>query len=280
MTDGNNSGARPIGVCLVAGNRLLREVLTRLLKNKSDLRMLGVVPLDGDTVAQASRLAPDVLLLDSPSPGLLEGSVISEVRRLLPNVKVVMTGMAMDREIFLRAVREGVVGYVLKDASAPEVAAAVRAVMRGEAVCPSELCLTLFQYFAETAPSTSLKRQYPGLTRREQQLVGMIGRGLTNKEIAAQLNLSEQTVKNHVHRMLRKTAAPDRMALVQMYDAPFFVIGSGRRVDTTKKHKSPPVPDNDDRDSAAEPPTQLTMMNPRSTRPETAMRRPLGVRPC
>jgi two-component system, NarL family, response regulator DevR len=275
-----NSCVQPIGVCLVAGNRLLREVLTRLLRKKPDLRMLGVVPLDGDTVAQVATLAPDVLLLDSPPPGLCEGSVISEVRRLLPSVKVVMTGMATDREIFLRAVRAGVVGYVLKDASAPEVAAAVRAVMRGEAVCPPGLCLTLFQHFAEGDPSISLIRRYPGLTRREQQLVPMIGKGLTNKEIAAQLNLSEQTVKNHVHRMLRKTAAPDRMALAQLYCEPSCSTGADSSFATPTKEVNAPASDTHARGSAAEQPAQPTMLYARSPHPQTAMPRSQGVRPC
>jgi DNA-binding NarL/FixJ family response regulator len=135
---------------------------------------------------------------------------------------VVMVGMEANRETFLRAVRDGVVGYVLKDASAVEVAAAVRSVAGDEAVCPPTLCLNLFQYVATQraqAPSFHIKHSL-GLTRREQQLVQMISRGLTNKEIASQLNLSEQTVKNHIHRMLRKLGASDRLAAVELCRMP------------------------------------------------------------
>ena len=121
------------------------------------------------------------------------------------------------RETFLRAVRDGVVGYMLKDASAMEIAAAVRCVVGSEAVCPPQLCLALFEHFAQQAkvPSFHIKHTL-GLTRREQQLVQLIGLGLTNKEIASQLNLSEQTVKNHVHRMLRKVGANDRLGVVEL----------------------------------------------------------------
>jgi DNA-binding NarL/FixJ family response regulator len=129
-----------------------------------------------------------------------------------------MIGMDADRDTFLRAVQDGVVGYVLKDASAIEVAAAVRSVAGEEAVCPPRLCLALFEHVATQCsqrPSFYIKHGL-GLTRREQQLVHMIGSGLTNKEIATQLNLSEQTVKNHIHRMLRKLGATGRLAAVEM----------------------------------------------------------------
>ena len=129
-----------------------------------------------------------------------------------------MIGMECDRDVFLRAVREGAVGYVLKDASALEVASAVRAVSDGEAVCPPSLTLCLFEYVSQQTrlmPNFRTKQQL-GLTRREQQLVEMIGRGLTNKEIAQQLNVAEQTIKNHIHRMLRKVGVTDRLAVVDL----------------------------------------------------------------
>ena len=94
----------------------------------------------------------------------------------------------------------------------------VRAVAAGEAVCPSELCLSLFRYVArqsQQVPSFHV-RVALGLTSREQQLMLLIGQGMTNKEIACQLQLAEQTVRNHVHRMLRKVGAGDRLAAVEV----------------------------------------------------------------
>jgi DNA-binding NarL/FixJ family response regulator len=211
-----------VQVFILAENRLLREALTRILSKKNDIQVVGASAFSPDVVAQISAMVPDVLISDSTAVALSDLRLVSEVRRVIPGLKVVMIGMEADRETFLSAVREGIVGYVLKDASAMEVAAAVRSVANDEGICPPSLCLALFEHVANqnTRPASFVIRHNLGLTRREQQLVQMIGRGLTNKEIASQLNLSEQTVKNHVHRMLRKLGATDRFGAVDMCRAP------------------------------------------------------------
>jgi len=211
-----------VRVFILAENRLLREALTRILSKKSDIQVVGAAAFSPDVVEQISGAAPEVLLSDSAVVALSDLRLVSEVRTAIPGLRVVMIGMEADRETFLRAVRDGVVGYMLKDASAWEVAAAVRSVANDEAVCPPSLCMALFERVAtqNASPSNFVIRQNLGLTRREQQLVQLIGRGLTNKEIAAQLNLSEQTVKNHIHRMLRKLGATDRLGAVELCRAP------------------------------------------------------------
>jgi two-component system response regulator DevR len=130
---------------------------------------------------------------------------------------MVMIGMDADEQSFLEAVRQGAVGYVLKDASVIDVISAVRSVANGEAVCPPKLCIYLFRYvFHQSSHLPSFQVNLaPGLTNREQQLVLLIGRGLTNKEIASQLQLAEQTVRNHVHRMIRKVGVTNRLAVVE-----------------------------------------------------------------
>jgi DNA-binding NarL/FixJ family response regulator len=210
-----------VQVFILAENRLLREALTRILGKKNDIRVVGASAFSPDVVEQISSAAPDVLLSDSAAVALSDLRLVSEVRAAIPGLKVVMIGMDTDREIFLRAVRDGIVGFVLKDASAMEVAAAVRSVANNEAVCPPVLCLALFESVASrTSPASFDIRHNLGLTRREQQLVQMISHGLTNKEIASQLNLSEQTVKNHIHRMLRKLGATDRLGAVEICRLP------------------------------------------------------------
>lgn len=207
-----------IRVFLLAENRLLREALTRIFSKKNDIRVVGSAAFSPQVLEEIVSASPDVLLFDGIPFSLCELGVIPELRREIPDLKVVMIGMEADREMFMRTVREGAVGYVLKEASAMEVAAAVRSVALEEAVCPPALCLSLFEYMAQqnrTLPNFQLKQQL-GLTRREQQLVEMISRGLTNKEIAQELNVAEQTVKNHVHRMLRKVGATDRLAVVEV----------------------------------------------------------------
>ncbi len=207
-----------VQVFILAENRLLREALTRILNKKSDLRVVGACSFSPDVVEQVSKTAPDVLLSDSAAIALSDLRLVSEVRAAIPGLKVIMIGMDADRETFLRAVQEGIVGFVLKDASAVEVAAAVRSVANQEAVCPPSLCLNLFERVASQNihPPSFVIRHNLGLTRREQQLVQMISRGLTNKEIASQLNLSEQTVKNHIHRILRKLGATNRLDAVEL----------------------------------------------------------------
>lgn len=208
-----------IDVFLLAENRLLREALVRMLNKKGDLNVVGATGFSPQTLEQICSAGADVLLADSAINSLPDPPAIPQLRKALPELKIVMIGMKEDRETFLRAVGDGVVGYVLEEASALEVVAAVRSAANGEAVCPPTLCMALFKYVATQwaqVPSLQVRRDL-SLTRREQQLLEMISHGLTNKEIAAQLNLSEQTVKNHVHRILRKVGASDRLAVVELY---------------------------------------------------------------
>jgi DNA-binding NarL/FixJ family response regulator len=207
-----------VQVYLLSENRLLREALTKFINAKNVVRVVGASAFSALAIEQIVACAPDVLLSDSANHALSDLQIIPEVLKALPGLRVVMFGMESDPQTFLRYVRQGVMGYVLKDASAAEVLEVVRAVANDEAVCPSNLRRCLFEFVAgklDPAPSFHVKQQL-GLSRREQQLVKMIGRGLTNKEIAAQLNLSEQTIKNHVHSMLRKVGASDRLAVVEL----------------------------------------------------------------
>lgn len=211
-----------IGVFILAQNRLLREALARLLGKKNDVRVVGACAFSTQILEHVAKAAPDVLLADSSASALPDLRLIPELRAAVPGLKVVMIGMDDNRDVFLQAVRDGVVGYMLKDASAMDVSAAIRAVANGEAACAPGLCLHLFQHVAAERPQviTFRIKHDLGLTRREQQLVQLVGRGLTNKEIASELNLSEQTIKNHVHRVLRKVGASDRMSAVELCRAP------------------------------------------------------------
>ncbi len=204
-------------VFLLAENRLLREALTKIFERKSDLRVVGACAFSPAAVEQLALAAPSVLVLDSFAEGLhLE--FLREANRRFNDLKVVLIGMEANEVAFLRAVREGALGYVLKDASALLVVATVRAVASGEAVGPPQLSAALFRCVVRQqhhVPSFHVKLTL-GLTNREQQLVVLIGKGLTNKEIACQLQLAEQTVRNHVHRMLRKVGANNRLAVVEL----------------------------------------------------------------
>ena len=200
-------------VFLVAGNRLLREALARLLNKQGDVTVCGVSPCVPDTASSIEASGADILILDSATARLSEYSLMAEVIHLTKNIKIVLIDMDADSEIFLECVRAGASGYILRDASAAEVVSGVQAVARGQAVCPPQLCIHLFRAFSRqrtAIPSARIKFEL-GLTRRQQQLVPLISQGLTNKEIASQLNISEQTVKNHIHGIMRRTGASDRL---------------------------------------------------------------------
>jgi two-component system, NarL family, response regulator DevR len=206
-----------IVVFLLAENCLLREALARVLRNKEDIIVAGATPFSPSALEKVSVTNPDVVLLDSPSIALTGPRLVSRMRQGRANRKPVMVGMEEDEATFLQAVGEGVVGYVLKDASAAEIVRVIRVVAAGEAVCPPQFSLSLFQCAARDVCFTLKPPQKTkfGLSRREQQLVGLIRLGLSNKEIGNRLNLSEQTVKNHVHRILRKVGASDRLEIVE-----------------------------------------------------------------
>jgi len=208
-----------LGVFLLAESRLLRDLFARVLARKSDIRVVGVAAPPLQSLSAVIDANPDVVLCDSLATLVSTDELLSEVRRNLPSASIVMFGMDTDHEKFLTAVHHGVSGYVLKDATAADVAGAIRAVANGESVCPPTLCRVLFDHVASSQawhPGAQV-RQNLGLTRREQQLVQLVSEGLTNKEIANQLSLSEQTVKNHIRRMLRKVGATDRLQAVERF---------------------------------------------------------------
>lgn len=208
-----------IPVFLLAENRLLREALIRLLTKKDDIRIVGSEAYSPQAVQQILAAEPAIVVLDSVSKALSQERVIQRLHAERPDIGVIMVGMEADEGVFLRMVREGVLGYVLTDASALEVWRAIRDVAAGEAVCPPSLSVSLFRFVARAQMSVPGERvqRISDFSPRQQQLAGLIRQGLSNKEVAARLNLSEQTVKNHVHRMLRKVGASDRLTMAELY---------------------------------------------------------------
>lgn len=218
-------------VFLLAENRLLREALVRLLAKKSDIQVVGASPYSSGVHEEIIEKSPGILVLDSSGLSFSNASFMATLRFSIPDLRIVMVDMDADEDTFFTAVREGVVGYVLKDASAVEVAATIRAVAAGEAVCPPSLSMALFRFVSQqgSMPSTVSWASELGLSRREQQMVELLRERLTNKEIANQLNLSEQTVKNHVHNILRKVGASDRSAVVEICELERLRGGAGSR---------------------------------------------------
>lgn len=215
-----------VRVFVAVENRLLRETLARMVAKEGCMEVIGVdtdAPFQADVIIEQQC---DILLMASRGSLDEDITLIRRVHLAVPKLKILLVGMARSEPEFLQCVRAGISGYLLGDASAQDVLAAVRAVQMGDAVCPGALCSALFRYFErETSelPCASV-RQRMGLTRREQQLIPLIAQGLTNKEIANHFCLSEQTVKNHLYRMKHKVGAGDRLDIVQLYRTQGFLV--------------------------------------------------------
>ena len=202
-------------VYVVAENRLLRESLVRLFRKRGDLSIVGEDSYSDSTPEGIAAAQADLLLLDCLNPNHKSDDLICDLRESVPHIRVVLFGMDEDTDIFLQAVRLGVNGYVLKSASASELVDAVRGVAQGEAVCPPKFCKVLFQAIASEAnQQAAIAEQRAGmrfeLTQRQRQLMSLVAMGLSNKEIAANLNLSEFTVKNHIYRVMKQVDAQNR----------------------------------------------------------------------
>ena len=205
-------------VYLLAENRLLREALIRLLSKRSEVSVVGASAYSPTVHREIIAASPQIILMDSSGLESPRLALVSTLRTAIRNLRIVMVDMDPDEETLLGAIRAGVVGYVLKNASALEVAAAIRAVAIGRAVCPPSLCGVLFRSIMQQAParpSVSWSSDL-GLSRREQETAELLRQRLTNKEIALRLNISEQTVKNHVHCVLRKLGVPNRFSIPEL----------------------------------------------------------------
>jgi DNA-binding NarL/FixJ family response regulator len=202
-------------VYVVAENRLLRETLVRLFRKRIDICVVGNTCCADSLAGDIASAQADLLLLDCFNSHHRGDRLILELHESSPEVKVVLFGMDEDAGIFLRAVRLGIDGYVLKNASAQELLDAIRSVAQGDAVCPAAFCRLLFHAVANQTASvmSSVHAQPPArytLTHRQRQLMSLVAMGLSNKEIASNLNLSEFTVKNHIYRVMKQVDAETR----------------------------------------------------------------------
>jgi two-component system NarL family response regulator len=223
--NGNGSSPSGINVFLIAENRLLRETLARLLQKRAGIGVVGLSRCAGSAWEEIAASHCEIVLTDCLTSDH-ETCLIAELLEHLPEIKIVLFGMDEDPEVFLKFAFLGVRGYVLKDASAAEIISAVRVVAQGEAACPPKLCMTLIQFVSReyrqrakiSCEQGSAKRL---LTYRQLELMDLVARGMSNKEIAANLNLSEFTVKNHMRRIMKQVDADDR------HEAVYLIRASG-----------------------------------------------------
>jgi len=195
-------------VLLVDDHALVREGVRAFLEAQPGIEIAGEAASGEEAVRLAERLVPDVVLMDLVMPGMGGVEATQRVREVSPRSQVVvLTSFHEDAHVF-PAIRAGAISYLLKDAGPDEIAEAVRAAARGEAKLHPRIAGRLLQQVrGEEATAATL---YADLTDREQEVLRLIAQGMTNAEIAAQLYISEKTVKAHVSNLLSKLYLADR----------------------------------------------------------------------
>ncbi|MFJ3836447.1 response regulator [Streptomyces sp. NPDC090054] len=202
----------PIRVMIADDQMMVRQGFTVLLNAQPDIEVVGQAVDGADAVTKVAELAPDVVLMDIRMPGMggieatsvIAGTPGSTVRVL------VLTTFDLDEYVY-EALRAGASGFLLKDASADQLAEAVRVVAGGEALLSPSITKRLITEFSRLgAPRAPSKARIDALTERETEVLSLIAQGLSNAEIAEHLIVAEQTVKTHVSRVLVKLGLRDR----------------------------------------------------------------------
>ncbi len=204
--------AEPIRILLVDDQRLMREGLRTLFELEPDLDVVGEAGDGEEALLAYERLQPDVTLMDIRMPGMDGVEATRRLRERWPGARVVILTTFDDDEFVFEGLRAGALGYLLKDVSGGELAEAVRKVMRGGALIEPSVARKVVAEFARLAmPARGMEAGLPEpLSEREREVLGLLARGLTNREIANQLHLAEGTVKNYVTNILGKIGARDR----------------------------------------------------------------------
>jgi DNA-binding NarL/FixJ family response regulator len=201
-----------VRVCLVDDQRLIRDGLRLLLELEGGLEVVGEAENGAAAQEVYAALRPDVLLMDIRMP-VMDG--VNATRRLLerwPGARVIILTTFDDDAYVFDALRAGALGYLLKDVSGAELAAAVREVARGGALIQPSVARKVLAEFSRLEPNArpSGPALIEPLSPREQEVLKGITRGLSNKEIAGELNLTEGTVKNYVSVIFQKLGVQDR----------------------------------------------------------------------
>ncbi|MER8097756.1 response regulator transcription factor [Streptomyces goshikiensis] len=202
----------PIKVMIADDQMMVRQGFTVLLNAQPDIEVVGQAVDGADAVAKVSELAPDVVLMDIRMPGMggIEATAVITGDPAGAVKVLVLTTFDLDEYVY-EALRAGASGFLLKDASADQLAEAVRVVAAGEALLSPNITKRLITEFSRMgAPRGPSKAKLGELTERETEVLSLIAQGLSNAEIARHLIVAEQTVKTHVGRILVKLGLRDR----------------------------------------------------------------------
>ncbi|HET6737711.1 MAG TPA: response regulator transcription factor [Kribbella sp.] len=219
MTDG-----RPIKVMVVDDQDLVRDGIAMILDGQPDIEVVAQATDGADAVRQAAAILDlAVVLMDVRMP-VMDG--IEATRQLAGGPRVViLTTFDLDEYVY-DALRAGASGFLLKRSSRDELINAVRVIAAGDALLAPPVTRRLIDRFAENQVAPEDVARLGLLTAREREILVLVAKGNSNAEIAAELHLTEHTVKTHVSRMLAKTGARDRVqAVILAYDAGLVAVG-------------------------------------------------------
>jgi DNA-binding NarL/FixJ family response regulator len=212
----------PVRLLVVDDHPVVRQGLRTFLETRPDFEVVGEAADGEAAIAAAARLRPDVILMDLVMPGVDGLEAIGRIRAAEPAARILVLTSFASADQVLPALRAGAAGYLLKDAAPAEVEAAIRAVHRGEGLLDPAVTATVLAEVAHpgTAPAGPAGRAdrpspeadpgFASLTPREREVLGLLGRGLSNAAIARELFVAEKTVKTHVSSILAKLRLADR----------------------------------------------------------------------
>jgi DNA-binding NarL/FixJ family response regulator len=203
-----------IRILLVDDQNLFREGLRTMLSVHPGLEVVGEAANGQQAIEQATYLRPDIVLMDLRMPGLDGVAATRQLHQLLPQSRVIVLTTFDDDEYVFDGLRAGAVGYLLKDVPSEKLVEAIRAAARGETFLQPAVAAKVVAEFTRLSSQPAVtSRSRPlaePLSDRELEILGLVGSGASNKEIAANLVITEGTVKNHLTNILGKLGVRDR----------------------------------------------------------------------
>lgn len=200
-----------VSVLIVDDHPIVRQGLRTLLDLQEDIRVVGEATNGKDAVEMAGRLKPDVILMDLVMPGMDGIEATRQITALHQTTRVIALTSFVEDEKVIPAIQAGAVSFLLKDINPNDLMDAIRAASQGEARLHPEVTRRLMRQVASQPPSPL--QSAPDLTEREMDVLRLVAQGLSNREIAARLVISEKTVKTHISSLLSKLDQEDRTRL-------------------------------------------------------------------
>jgi DNA-binding NarL/FixJ family response regulator len=209
-----------IRVLVADDHALFRRGLEMVLESEADIEVVAEASNGREALDLAVEHVPDLVLMDvrMPSSGGIDGGIdaTQAIKDEVPNAKILMLTISDEEEDLYDAIKAGASGYLLKEISIEEVADAIRQVHKGQSLISPSMATKLLTEFAAMARKDEEKQQMPApkLTDREMEVLQLVAQGLNNRDIAKELFISENTVKNHVRNILEKLHLHSRMEAV------------------------------------------------------------------